>query len=1041
MHESDIENLVIDLLQEQGYKYTSPEELETERADLSSVILLDRLRTALQKLNPNQPQEILDKAIKQILNLPHPQQNLIENNEAFHKMLVDGINIEYSNGGETIGTRVKVIDFDNFSNNEFLVTNQFTVIQNGKNRRADVVIFVNGLPLVVLELKNAEDERASLKRAYTQLQNYKKDISTLFEYNSLLVISDGIDAKVGSLTANYSRFMSWKSKDGKNEDSVTTPQIETLIKGMLNPQILLDLIQNFTVFHRDKKQDPKTGLATVNIVKKVGAYHQYYAVKKAVRRTIEASRPTGDRKIGVIWHTQGSGKSLSMVFYAGELITHPIMKNPTIVVITDRNDLDNQLYYTFRQSKDLLRQTPVRAESREHLKKLLKTAGGGIVFTTIQKFFPEDESQDKFESLSNRKNIVVIADEAHRTQYGFAGKTHIKNNQVFTKYGFAKYLRDALPNASFIGFTGTPIEKQDRSTPAVFGNYIDVYDIEQSIEDGMTVPIYYESRLVKIHLKEELKDKIDYEVAQITENEESTATQKAKAKWTRLEAIVGHKDRLREIAKDIVEHFEKRQQVFEGKAMIVTMSRRIAVDLYAEIIKIRPEWHEDNLEEGVIKVVMTSSSNDPESWQMHRTNKQERQQLANRFKDPKDSLKLVIVRDMWLTGFDVPCLHTMYIDKPMTGANLMQAIARVNRVYKDKKGGLIVDYIGIASDLKKAISTYTESGGKGDPVLDIKDAIRVMLEKYDLVKGMFYGYDYKRYFNVGTKEKLEIILEAQEHILAQSKGKDKFIKYVNEFSRAFTLVVPLPQAMAIKEELAFFQAVKARLIKYEPQGNGKSDAEIESAIRQLVDKAVVSDGIVDIFDAAGIQKPDISILSDEFLEEVKNMKHKNLALELLKKLLNDEIRARSKTNFIQSKKLSEMLEEAINKYQNNLITTAQVIEELIKLADEIKKADKRGEELGLSTDEIAFYDALADNESAKEVLGDDKLRELARILADKIRENATIDWTIKESVRAKLKVIVKRTLRRYGYPPDKQKIATENVIKQAELLANAVVEE
>ncbi len=1034
MHESDIENLVIDLLQEQGYKYISPEELEPERSDLSSVILLNRLRTALQKLNPNQPQEILDKAIKQILNLPHPHQNLIENNEAFHKMLIDGINIEYSKNGEIIGTRVKIIDFENIHNNEFLVTNQFTVIQNNKNRRPDVVLLINGLPVVVLELKNAENEKASLKRAYTQLQNYKKDIPKLFEYNALLIISDGLDAKAGSLTADYSRFMAWKTKDGKSEDGITTPQIETLIKGMLNPQILLDLIQKFTVFHRDKKQDPTAGLLTVSIAKKIAAYHQYYAVKKAVQRTIKASKPTGDRKIGVIWHTQGSGKSLSMVFYAGELITHPIMRNPTIVVITDRNDLDNQLYYTFRQSVDLLRQTPIQAESRGHLKKLLKTAGGGIIFTTIQKFFPDGENFEKFDLLSTRENIIVIADEAHRTQYGFAGKTQIKDKRALTRYGFAKYLRDALPNASFIGFTGTPIEKQDRSTPAVFGNYIDVYDIEQAIKDGMTVPIYYESRLVKVHLKDEYKEQLDAEVAQITENEETTIAQKAKAKWTRLEAIVGHQDRLKKVAKDIVEHYENRQQIFDGKAMIVTMSRRIAVDLYNEIIKLRPQWHNEDLDKGTIKVVMTSSSNDPEKWQIHRTNKQEREQLAIRFKDSKDSLKLVIVRDMWLTGFDVPCLHTMYIDKPMSGANLMQAIARVNRVYKDKPGGLIVDYIGIATDLKRAISIYTQSGGKGQPVVDIQEAIKVMLEKYDIVKSLFHGFDYKRYFKASTRDKLEIILEAQEHILS-NKRKEDFIKNVIALSKAFALVVPLPQAMNIKEDLAFFQAVKARLVKYEPQEGGKTDAEIETAIRQLVDKAVVAEGVVDLFDAAGLPKPDISILSDEFLEEVKNMKHKNLAVEVLKKLLSDNIRGISKTNFIQSKRFSKMLEEVIKRYQNNLLTTAEVITILIKLAKEMQEAEKRGEKLGLSTDELAFYDALANNESAKKVLGDDTLRELARILADKIRKNTTIDWTIKESVRAKLRVIIKRTLRQYGYPPDKQKLATENVIKQAELLA------
>jgi len=1032
IYESDIETFAIELLQKQGYSYLPPEEQEAERENLSDVVLRSRLKSAIDRLNPDIPEDAKGQALREVLNLP--SQSLIENNEMFHQMLTDGVSVEYQKNGDTVGDTVKLIDFENPLHNDLLVCNQFTVIENEKTKRPDVVLLVNGLPLVVIELKNPSDENATVKKAFTQLQNYKKAISSLFYYNGVLVASDGLDAKMGSLTAGWSRFMAWRTVDGAKEDSATTPQIETIIKGMLRPDVLLDLVCGFTVFEKHKKEDSQTGLTSVETVKKIAAYHQYHAVKKAVESTKDASHEDGSRKAGVVWHTQGSGKSLSMVFYAGKIVLE--LDNPTIVVITDRNDLDDQLFDTFAGSKQLLRQEPVQAENRAHLKQLLKTAGGGIIFTTIQKFSPEDVAQENFELLSERKNIVVIADEAHRSQYGFGARTLIKNEQAYTRYGFAKYLRDALPNASFIGFTGTPIEKEDASTPAVFGNYIDVYDIEQAVEDGATVPIYYESRLAKVHLKEEEKEKLDAEVEQITESEESTATEKAKAKWTQLEAIVGHKERLKVVADDIVKHFEIRQEAFEGKGMIVTMSRRIAVKLYEEIVKIRPEWHDADKKKGAIKVIMTSNSSDPESWQLHNTTKQERKELGERLKDPSDPLKLVIVRDMWLTGFDVPCLHTMYIDKPMKGHNLMQAIARVNRVYKDKPGGLIVDYIGIASDLKQALATYTESGGKGAPTLDQSEAIATMMEKYEIVAQMFNGFDYKRYFSADTKEKMTIILEAQEHILGLEDGKSRFMKQVGLLSKAFALSVPSLPAMEIKDEVGFFQAVKARLTKFEPTGSGKSDTEIETAIRQIVDKAVVVDGVIDIFDAAGIKKPDISILSDDFLEEIRDMKRKNLALELLKKILNDEIKTRAKKNFIQSKKLSEMLDTAIKKYQNNLLTAAQVIDELINIAKEIKASDERGEDLGLTEDEIAFYDALAINGSAKEVLGDDTLRELARILVEKVKANTAIDWTIKESVQAKLRVVVKRILRQYGYPPDKQKLATENILKQAELFAD-----
>lgn len=1028
--ESTIEEFVIELLQNQGWQYLSPEEQELERPNLGEVVLKNRLKRAIETINPNLSEEAREQALRQVLNLP--SQNLIDNNEAFHRLLTEGIEIEVMGEEGIKGDKVWLIDFTHPENNEFIVCNQFTVIENNINKRPDVVLLVNGLPLVVIELKNPIDENATVQKAFTQLQNYKNAIPSLFYYNAALVASDGLDARAGTISSDISRFLAWKSSDGFKEETATTPQIETLVRGMLSKNVLLDLIQHFIVFEKSKKEDAKTGLSSVVNIKKIAAYHQYFAVNKAIEETLRATSEQGNGKAGVVWHTQGSGKSLSMVFYTGKSVLE--LNNPTIVVITDRNDLDDQLFDTFASCKQLLRQEPVQAHNRENLKELLRVAGGGIIFTTIQKFFPEDGLAN-FDLLSERKNIIVIADEAHRSQYGFGAKTTEKNGEIITKYGFAKYLRDALPHASFIGFTGTPIEKEDASTPAVFGNYVDVYDIAQAVEDGATVRIYYESRLAKVHLRPEEAAKLDEEVEAITEGEESTAKEKAKAKWAQLEAIVGHRDRLKVVATDLVDHFEKRREAFEGKGMVVCMSRRIAVELYEEIIKIRPDWHSKDLKKGALKVVMTSSSSDPENWQIHSTTKQDRKVIGERFKDEADELKLVIVRDMWLTGFDVPCLHTMYVDKPMRGHNLMQAIARVNRVFKDKPGGLIVDYIGIASDLKTALATYTASGGQGAPTLDQNEAVAAMLEKFEIVEQMFNGFDYKKYFGADTRAKLTIILEAQEHILGLEDGKNRYTKQVALLSQAFALSVPNLKAMEIKDEVGFFQAVKARLTKFEPTGTGKSDAEIETAIRQIVDKAVVSEGIVDVFDAAGIKKPDISILSDEFLAEIQGMERKNLALELLKKLLNDEIKLRMRKNFIQSRKLSEMLESAIKKYQNNLLTAAQVIEELVKLAKDIRESDKRGEALNLGEDELAFYDALANNDSAKEVLGDKQLAAIAIEVFRSVKGNATIDWTLKESVRARLRRDVKRILNRYGYPPDQQLIATENVLKQAEMLA------
>ncbi|NPV38782.1 MAG: type I restriction endonuclease subunit R [Brevinematales bacterium] len=1078
--ESDIEKLAIELLENQGFQYVygpdiAPDGITPERQSFEDVILIDRLRQAVGRINPGVPTDAREDAIKQILRLNSPE--LIANNENFHRMLTEGINVSYQKDGHSRGDLVWLVDFNNIDNNEFLVLNQFTVIENNINKRPDIVLFVSGLPLVVIELKNPADENATINSAFRQIQTYKEAIPRLFAYNGFIVISDGLEAKAGTISANISRFSAWKTADGKVEASPLIGQLETLIKGMLQKHTVLDLIRHFIVFEKSKKEDKKTGQITVETVKKMAAYHQYYAVNRAVESTLRAagykftgnstssvpnlamvaepveatvvmespesyglpgvkSQSVGDRKGGVVWHTQGSGKSLSMVFFTGKIVL--AMDNPTIVVITDRNDLDDQLFDTFAACRQLLRQEPIQAESREHLKELLKVASGGIVFTTIHKFMPEEGNV--FETLSKRKNIVVIADEAHRTQYGFKAKivdAKDENGNVIGKktvYGFAKYMRDALPNATYLGFTGTPIESTDKNTPAVFGNYIDIYDISHAVEDGATVRIYYESRLAKIGLSEEGK-KLVKELDEELKQDDLSETQKAKARWTQLEALVGSADRLKHLAQDIVTHFEQRQEVFEGKGMIVTMSRRIAAALYEEIIKIRPEWHNDDLKKGVIKVVMTSASSDGPEIAKHHTTKEERRILADRMKNPDDELKLVIVCDMWLTGFDVPCLHTMYIDKPMQGHNLMQAIARVNRVYKDKTGGLIVDYLGIAADLKKALSFYSSSGGRGDPAVAQEQAVELMLEKLEIVKQMFHGFAYEEYFRADTSRKLSMILEAEEHILGLEDGKKRFIDEVTALSKAFSIAVPHEQAMAVKEEIAFFQAVKARLAKFDKTGTGKTDEEIETAIRQVIDKALVTDKVIDVFDAAGIKKPDISILSEEFLLEVKNMEHKNLALEVLQKLLNDEIKARLKKNLVQGKTLMEMLENSIKKYHSKILTAAEVIEELIKLGKEIKAMDKEPQELGLSDYEYAFYTAVANNESARELMGKEKLRELAVVLYNKVRENASIDWTIKESVRAKLRVIVKRVLRQYGYPPDMQTLATETVLKQAELIA------
>ncbi len=1060
--ESAIEDLAIKLFERQGYSYIHGPDIAfdgdaPERSDYAQVILGGRLEQAVRRINPKLSTDLLQMAIKDVQRIHSP--DLLANNEAFHRLLTEGVPVSRQKDGGERGERVWLIDFTNPEHNEFVVVSQFTVIENHQNKRPDLILFVNGIPLVVIELKNAADENATIRTAWQQIETYKQAIPGLFTPNAFVVISDGLEARAGSLSAGLSRFMTWKSSDGKAEASPLVSQLETQIAGMLNKATLLDLVRHFIVFEKSRLEDSKTGQVSISTVKKLAAYHQYYAVNAAVASTLRAanltpglrlretpesyglpgvvSQPRGDRKAGVVWHTQGSGKSLSMVFYTGKIVL--ALDNPTILVITDRNDLDDQLFDIFAASKQLLRQEPVQARDRDHLKELLKVASGGVVFSTIQKFQPEEGNF--YEMLSDRGNIVVIADEAHRTQYGFSAKTvddRASDGQVIGKkvvYGFAKYLRDALPFATYLGFTGTPIEKTDVNTPAVFGNYVDIYDIAQAVDDGATVRIYYESRLAKVALSDEGKQLIA-ELDEDLDQEELTDTQKAKARWTRMEALIGSEQRIRNIAQDIVAHFEARQQVFNGKGMIVSMSRRIAADLYAEIIKLRPNWHSDDLNKGLIKVVMTASSSDGPRLAKHHTTKEQRRVLAERMKNDKDELQLVIVRDMWLTGFDAPSMHTLYIDKPMKGHNLMQAIARVNRVHKDKPGGLVVDYLGIAAELKEALSFYSDAGGKGDPTLAQEQAVALMLEKLEVVSAMYHGFPYEDYFQAETSQKLSLILAAEEHILAQDDGKKRYINEVTALSLAFAIAIPHEQAMDVKDEVGFFQAVKARLAKFDISGQGRSNEEIETTIRQVIDQALVSEQVIDVFDAAGIKKPDISILSEEFLAELKGYQHKNIALEVLKKLLNDELKVRAKKNLVESKKLMEMLEEAIRKYHNKILTAAEVIEALIQISREVVASDATARQMGLSDFEYAFYSAVANNESARELMQQDQLRELAVVLTQRVRENASIDWTIKESVKAKLKVIVKRTLRQFGYPPDMQLLATETVLRQAEMIAD-----
>jgi type I restriction enzyme, R subunit len=1167
----------------------APDMLAAERGDYGDVILSRRLRDALARLNPDLPTEALDHAFRKLTRPEGPE--LIQCNRAVHRLLVNGVTVEYRTAeGNIRGAQARVIDFDNPTNNGWLAVNQFSVIENKHSRRPDVVLFVNGLPLAVLELKNAATEDATIWTAWQQLQTYKAEIPLLFSPNAILVASDGVEARVGTLSAGREWFKPWRTIEGEALADTLLPELQVVIEGVCDRRRFLDVVRDFLVFEDD---------GSGRLIKKMAGYHQFHAVQVAVRETLRAAelhaavpstrpvltlvkpepraryrthvplvplkaaagafgdaqhlpsdedfewvavetrrrlrpgmfaarvegrsmepaipdgalclfsapvegtrqgktvlvqlrdatdpetgerytvkrydsekvvsddgswrhasitlRPinrafkpialapeegerlqvvaefvevlgegsrddstTGDRRIGVVWHTQGSGKSLTMAFYAGRIIREPAMENPTVVLLTDRNDLDDQLFGTFSRCHDLLRQPPVQAESRAQLRELLSVKAGGVVFTTIHKFFPEEKG-DRHPVLSDRRNIVVIADEAHRSQYDFID-------------GFARHMRDALPHASFIGFTGTPIELQDANTRAVFGDYISVYDIQRAVADGATVPIYYESRLAKLALDEAQRPTIDPDFEEATEGEEVERKEKLKTKWAQLEAVVGAAKRLEIVARDIVEHFEKRLDAMDGKAMIVCMSRRICVELYRELVRLRPDWAAEDDDKGLVKVVMTGSASDPPDWQAHIRNKPRREALANRFRDTADPLRIVLVRDMWLTGFDAPSLHTMYLDKPMRGHGLMQAIARVNRVFKDKPGGLVVDYLGLAHELKAALATYTESGGTGRTALDQEEAVALMLEKYEVCCGLFHGFDWVRWTTGKPQERLGLLPAAQEHILKQENGKERCGRAVRELSQAFALAVPHAEALAIRDDVAFFQAVQAVLAKRAP-GDARPEEDLDHAVRQIISRAVAPEGVMDIFAAAGLQKPDISILSDEFLAEVRGMPQRNLAVELLQKLLKGEIKTRRRKNVVQARSFAEMLEETIRRYQNRAIEAAQVIEELIGLAREMREANARGEQLGLSEDELAFYDALETNDSAVKVLGDDTLRAIARELVETVRSNVTIDWTLRENVRAQLRVLVKRILRKHGYPPDKQEKATQTVLEQAEVLS------
>lgn len=1028
MTEDQLEQETLAWLQDVGYTHRYGPDIafdgaSPERADYRQVVLPFRLREAINRLNPGIPVAAREDAIKQVTDLGIP--SLLSANRAFHKLLVGGVPVQYQKDGETRGDFVRLIDWSHPEKNEWWAVNQFTIKGPHKTRRPDIILFVNGLPMVLLELKNPADENANIWKAFDQIETYKEQIPDVFLYNEVLVISDGTDALMGSLSANAERFMAWRTIDGVNIDPLGQFQeLQTLVRGVLAPKYLLDYIRYFVLFEDDGQ-----------LVKKIAGYHQFHAVRAAIEEVVAASRPGASRKGGVVWHTQGSGKSITMTCFAARVMQEAAMENPTIVVITDRNDLDGQLFGVFSLAQDLLREQPTQALTRPDLRaKLGNRPSGGIIFATIQKFMP-GEDEDIFPVLSERSNIVVIADEAHRTQYGFKATLKGKPGEEKYQAGYAQHLRDALPNATFVGFTGTPVSSTDHDTRAVFGEYIHVYDMQQAKEDGATVAIYYESRLAKLRLKDEDLPAIDDEVDELAEDEEESQQAKLKSRWAALEKIVGAEPRVASVAADLVAHFEERSTAQSGKAMVVAMSRDICVHLYNEIIKLRPDWHDPDPEKGAIKIVMTGSASDKALLRPHIYDGKVKKRLEKRFKDPADPLRLVIVRDMWLTGFDAPCVHTLYVDKPMKGHNLMQAIARVNRVFKGKQGGLVVDYIGIGNELKAAMKEYTASKGRGTPTVDAREAYSVLMEKLDVLQSMLHGCDYSDFLTGGH----QTLAKAANHILGLREeggkdGKRRFADTTLALTQAFSLCCTLDEAKAVREEVAFMQAVKVILTKRDITAKKRTDEQRDEAIRQIISNAVVSDQVVDIFDAVGLDKPNIGLLDDEFLAQVKNLPEKNLAVELLERLLEGEIKSRFGSNVVQEKKFSDLLGNVIKRYQNRSIETAQVMEELVEMAKKFREAASRGEMLGLTEDEVRFYDALATNESAVKELTDETLKKIAHELTENLRQNLTVDWSERESVRAKLRLMVKRILRKYKYPPDLQEEAVDLVLRQAQVV-------
>ena len=1045
--EDDIEQWMVKELADAGLQYIAPELLDPDqstdlRTSYAEVIIEPYLASALSRINPQVDSVVLQQALKEVLRA-NGNGDLVHANQLFHIMLTDGVDVTYLDKGEERTVKARLVDAVNPSNNHWCVTHQLTIIENGQHKRPDVILYLNGIPVVVIELKNPTDENATLEKAYQQLQTYHNTIPTLFVYNCFEVISDGLEARTGTITSDISRFMSWKTADGQTVASSKINELGVLMAGLLVPSVMVDMILNFTVYEKYYKEDLKTKTVVTGTVKKMAAYHQYYAVKKAIVSADKASSQDGNKKGGVVWHTQGSGKSLSMVFFTGLLVK--TLNNPTIIIITDRNDLDDQLFETFANCSQLLRQVPTQIDSRTNLIEELKNRqSGGVFFTTIQKFLPE-EGSNTFDLLSDRRNIIVIADEAHRTQYGFEAKVKYiydkDGNEIGTDlaYGFAKHMHDALPNATFVGFTGTPVESTDKNTQAVFGEYIDIYDIERAVIDKATVPIYYDNRFVKLKLDNFHIEGLEKKLSEAAEDMPEYLVNKAVEKATRLEAIVGHKDRLNLVANDIVTHFEDRTKTLKGKALIVSMTRRVAVLLYNTIVALRPDWHSDDDDAGAIKVIMTGSSSDDAFLQPHIRNKEKRTLIANRLKAEDDPLQMVIVVDMWLTGFDAPVLHTLYLDKDMSGHNLMQAIARVNRVFRDKPGGLIVDYVPVTGNLKEALKTYTESQGKGSITLDIHEAANLMLSKFEVVQQMYHGFEYSNYFTGSTREKLDLILDAEDHILTIDSGKERYLREVSSLSKAYALAKSEPEAMLIAEEIAFFQAVRARLAKYDLQVTGQQKKEFEEIVKSLVEGAVASDGIINLLDQAGLQKPQISIFSEEFMNDIRNMKQKNVAIELLKKLLADQIKIRFNKNMVVNRSFSEKLQDAISRYNNKSITAVNMMEILLEITNEVNAESQKGNDLGLTDTEKAFYDALSCNRSAMEMMGDRKLLEIAKELVKRVKNSTTVDWTVRQSAKDKVKLEVKRVLRFHKYPPDDEPRAVNTVIEQAEMHAEELV--